>query len=136
MEFRLTENGIAMETGLRKLHISLDEAHGFRPFQLMIGSLAGCSILVLKNVLQKMRISFNDITVQADVERNEAKANRIEKIQLHFIIKGNDLPKEKVARALNLARKNCAMVQSVEGSIDVKETYEIVEGKERVDGES
>jgi putative redox protein len=64
--------------------------------------------------------------VTAEVERNEEKANRIEKIHLHFVITGDNLREEKVIKAIEATRKNCPMVQSVQDSIEITETFELV----------
>uniref|UniRef100_UPI0036F2BBDD OsmC family protein n=1 Tax=Numidum massiliense TaxID=1522315 RepID=UPI0036F2BBDD len=122
----MKENGFVTETGFGELAISGDEAYGFRPFQLMAASIAGCSAGVLRKVLEKMRLSVSDIHVSVDVARNEAEANRIEKIHLHFVVKGEQLKQEKVVKAMEVAKKNCAMVQSVSGRIVVTETCEVV----------
>lgn len=127
MELKKEERGFVTETAYGSLHVSSDEQQGFRPFQLMATSVAGCSAIVLNKVMAKMRMPCDDIKVSVQVERNEAEANRIERIQLHFVICGQNLKKDKVERAMALARKNCPMVQSVKNSIDVTETFEIVE---------
>ncbi|KOO41078.1 OsmC family protein [Priestia koreensis] len=125
MEFKMKEVGFTTDLEYGELHVAGDEAHGFRPFQLMVSSIAVCSGGVLRTILKKKRIAIDDITIQANVERNEAKANRIEKIHLHYVITGNDLPEEKIAQSIELARKNCPMVQSVINSIEVEETFEL-----------
>ena len=99
----------------------------FRPYALLVSSIAGCSGGVLKQVLTKMRIAFDNIAITADVKRNPDIANRVEEIKLHFTIFGKDLPEKKVEKALELSSKNCSMVQSVKGSINVIETFEIKE---------
>ncbi|WP_041088031.1 OsmC family protein [Jeotgalibacillus soli] len=126
MEFTMREGGFSTEFAYGKLDISGNEEYGFRPYQLLVSSVAVCSGGVLRKVLEKMRLSFEDIKLTADVERNPDVADRIEKIHLHFIIKAEDLDEGKVKKALELTRKNCSMVQSVIGSIDVTESFEII----------
>ncbi|MHA6252732.1 OsmC family protein [Oceanobacillus sp. CAU 1775] len=126
MDFKMKENGFSMLTEYGELSISPDEEHGFRPFQLMVASIVGCSSTVLRKVLTKMRLDFKDIEVSACMERNEAKANRIEKLHLHFVIKGENLPQGKIEKAGAIARKNCGMIQSVQSSIHVTESFEII----------
>lgn len=127
MDFKMKEHGFTTPTEFGKLTISPDNEYGFRPFQLMVASIAGCSANALKLVLTKMRIDFEDITVSAEAERNEEKANRIEKIHLHFVIKGENLRQEKIEKAGAVARNNCGMIQSVQESILVTESFEIVQ---------
>lgn|SRR5690625_2747898 len=125
MELKMTEKGFVTQTAFGELHISPEDEHGYRPYQLMVASVASCSASVLRQVLTKMRLNFHDIRVKARVERNEARANRLESIHLHFVIDGEGLRQERVERALALARKNCSMIQSVENSIHITESFEI-----------
>lgn len=125
MEFFMKEVGFKTTFEYGELHVAGDEAYGFRPFQLMVSSIVVCSGGVLRKVFDKKRMVYDDITIHAEVERNEAKANRIEKIHLHYIISGKDLDPEKIQKCLELARKNCPMVQSVEGSIAITESFEL-----------
>src|SRR5690625_116402 len=99
INFKMNEHGYKMRTEFGDLNISPDSDYGFRPFQLMVASIAGCSSTALRIVLTKMRIDFKDIKVSAEVERNEAKANRIEKIHLHYAIKGENLLQDKIEKA-------------------------------------
>lgn len=108
-----------------KLYISGQEEHGFRPFQLMVTSIAVCSASVLRQVMEKQRMKVTDISVTADVTRDEAKANRISAIALHYCISGEELVEKRVEKAVSLAAKNCPMAQTVEGSVNITETFEI-----------
>lgn len=107
------------------LDISGDAEFGFRPFQLLVSSVAVCSGGVLRKVLERMRLSYENIDVKAKVTRDEKEANKITDIHLHFIIIGNNLSEEKVKKALAVTRKNCSMVQSVIESINITESFEI-----------
>src|SRR5690554_215982 len=128
MNFKMIESGAfeaEMEYG--KINISGNSEIGFRPYQLLVSSIAGCSGGVLKKILEKKRIAFDTILIEADVERNEAEVNRVTRIDLHFIVYGKDLNLSQVQKSLDLAAKNCSMVESVKGSIEVVETIEVRE---------
>lgn len=112
------------ESGLIK--ISSNEEKGFRPYQLMVSSLVGCSGLVLRRVCEKMRMPLESLEIEVlEVVRNEEEANRIDKVHIHFKLKGSTLVESKMPRVMELTKKNCSMVQSVEKSIQVIESYEI-----------
>ncbi|MGD7046086.1 OsmC family protein [Jeotgalibacillus proteolyticus] len=125
MNFTMKENGFTTDLPYGMLDVSGNEEHGYRPYQLLTASIAVCSGGVLRSVLNKMRLSFEDIAIETEVERNEQEANRVEKIHMHFKITGSDLDEKKVHKAMELTRKNCSMVQSVLGSIEITETFEI-----------
>jgi putative redox protein len=125
MKFKMREVGFETDLEYGTLHISGDAEYGFRPFQLLVSSVAVCSGGVLRKVLERMRLTFDDIEVQAEVKRDEKEANKVTDIHLHFVITGKGLSEEKVEKALVVTRKNCSMVQSVKDSINVTETFEI-----------
>ncbi|ESU32275.1 osmotically inducible protein C [Bacillus sp. 17376] len=128
MEFKMKPDvGFFTEVGFGRLDVAGDEQYGFRPYQLLVSSVAVCSGGVLRKVLEKMRMDIKDIHIQADAERVEEEANRVSKITVHFRIAGNNLDEKKIEKAMVLTRKNCSMVQSVIGSIEVEETFEIVQ---------
>src|SRR5699024_4553314 len=125
MEFTMQDHGYEVELDFRNLMISSDETKGVRPYVLLVSSVAGCSGMVLRKMLNKMRISFDDIAMSADVKRNPEEADRVEEIKLHFVITGKEISEKKMKRAMELTHKNCSMIQSVKDSIRIVETYEI-----------
>jgi uncharacterized OsmC-like protein len=122
----MKENGFITQFEYGELHISGDAEYGFRPYQLLVSAVAVCSGGVLRKILQKQRVSFSDISIKVEVTRNEEEPQEITAIHVHFIITGTDLKETKIEKALHLTRKNCSMVQSVQDSIDIKETFELV----------
>lgn len=118
-----------METSLPfgKLHISPNEEVGFRPFQLMVASIASCSGSVFHKILGKQKMDYESLSIEAEVDRNEAEANRIEKITLHFTMSGKDLNEKKLQRNLEISRKHCSMIQSVQDSIEIEEKLTVTQ---------
>jgi len=125
MKFYFKENNVQTELEYGELVISGNEEYGFRPFQLMVSSIVSCSGSVFKQILSKQRIELESLEITADVKRNPEEANRIEQIDLTFIVKGSALNQVKLDKSLAIARKNCAMVRSVEGSIEINEVIQI-----------
>ncbi|MDE5415295.1 OsmC family protein [Alkalihalobacterium chitinilyticum] len=128
MEFIMKENGFTANFEYGTLHISGNEEFGFRPYQLLVSSIAVCSGGVLRKVLEKKRIVYKDVKVTADVTRNPEGAQEIQKVHMHFIITGSNISEEKIEKSLAVTRKNCSMVQSVKDSIEITESFEIIEG--------
>lgn len=126
MKITFEENNMTTELPYGDLNISADEEYGFRPFQLMVASIAGCSLSVFKKVLMKQRIDVEDVSVSVTVERNEAEANRIEQMDLTFSIKGKNLKEERLKKSLDTASNNCPMVRSVEDSIRIVKHLDIL----------
>lgn len=130
MEFKMKDVGFYTETSYGRLDVAGDEAFGFRPYQLLVASVAVCSGGVLRKVLEKMRMTIEDIHISTEVERNKDEADRVEVIKVHFTIKGENLDEKKIQKAMELTKKNCSMVQSVIGKIDIIETFEIASIRE------
>lgn len=128
MEFNMKKDvGFYADLDYGRLDVAGDEQYGFRPYQLLVSSVAVCSGGVLRKILAKMRLDVRDIHIKAETERNQEMADRIEKISVHFTITGKNLSHTKIEKAMELTKKNCSMVQSVVGSIEVLETFEIIE---------
>lgn len=125
----MKEKGFQAELEYDVLNVSADENFGFRPYQLLISSIVGCSGGVFRKILEKKRLAYEDITISANVKRNPEIANRIEEIHLVYTIIAEDLEPSKIEKALELTRKNCAMIQSVQDSIVITEEFEIKQSK-------
>jgi uncharacterized OsmC-like protein len=115
--------GFTIDLPYGELHISSDDQFGFRPYQLLVSSVAACSGSTLRKILNKQRIQIDDMRVVADVTKNDEGAQEIEKIHMHFDIFGPELDVKKIEKALELTRKYCSMVQSVNKNIDITESY-------------
>ncbi|PYZ96892.1 osmotically inducible protein C [Alteribacter lacisalsi] len=126
MKFTMKDQAFETETAYGKLTVSGNEDYGFRPFQLMVSSIAVCSGGVLRKVMEKQRMTVHDIEIEADVEREPSEANRLTKISIHYTIKGDNLSEARVEKAVHLASKNCPMARTVEGSVEIKETFTLV----------
>ena len=128
MKFELGQTGaFEVEFDYGKLNISSNTVIGYRPVHLLVSSIAGCSGGLLKKVLEKKRIAFDTIHIDADVERNEEEVNRVTKIALHYTVFGKNLNSAQVQKSLGVAAKNCSMIESVKGAIEVVETVEVKE---------
>ncbi|WOV86623.1 OsmC family protein [Sporosarcina oncorhynchi] len=127
MKFEMTENGFQTETSYGTLQISGNDEFGFRPYQLLVSSIAVCSGGVMRKILERKRIPAKNITIDIkEVYRNEEKASRVERIHMHFIIEGIELSNVQMDKIMEVTANNCSMVQSVKDSIEVIETYEFV----------
>ncbi|WP_026703359.1 OsmC family protein [Salibacterium aidingense] len=125
MEFVMQEHGFSTETEFGSLQICGEEEYGYRPYQLLVSSIAVCSGGVLRKIMEKRRQTVHDIRIQAEVTRSGKGANEVQKIHLHFLVAADHINESKMEKNMEWTRKNCSMVQSVKDSIEVKETFEI-----------
>lgn len=95
----MTENGFESALDFGTLTISSDETKGFRPYQLLVSSLVGCSGGVLRKVCEKMRMPVEEMEIDVlEVIRNPEEASRLEKVHIHFKLKGSNLNSTKMER--------------------------------------
>lgn len=125
MKYQMMEVGFKTNLKFGELHIAGDDEFGFRPYQLLVSSIVGCSGGVLRTILQKKRIEIEDMKVTTDVIRNDKNANIIEKIHIHYEMKGQNLDEKKIEHAIEIAKRNCPMVQAVKNNIEITETFSI-----------
>ncbi|MCQ6281226.1 OsmC family protein [Bacillus sp. EB600] len=124
------ENGVTnLNTKYGALAVSSDPSQGYKPIELLVSSIVGCSGGILSKVLEKKRIKVNTIRIKTNVERNEQEANKVTRINLHYIIEGENISKEQIRKSLKVTFKNCAMIQTVKGCISINESFEIINFK-------
>ncbi|MBS4174486.1 OsmC family protein [Bacillus sp. FJAT-49736] len=119
------ENGkVTSVTEFGTLSISPNSEQGYRPFELFISSLVGCSTPILANILVKRKVSFEHISISVYAVRNPEIANRIEQICMVAEVESNTKMSDELAEKMaDLVIKNCGMMQSVVQSIDI--SYQI-----------
>lgn len=121
MEFTYYNDKIIGQLEYGFLPVSPNSEMGYRPFELFVSSLVGCSTTLLANILLKKRIQYNRIDIDVCAIRNSEKANRIEQLTLLASVQSEEQIEQGQAQKLaSLVQKNCGMIQSVIGSIDVQ----------------
>jgi putative redox protein len=121
MEFTYYNDKIIGQLEYGFLPISPNSELGYRAFELFVSSLAGCSTTLLENILTKKRIQYNRIDLTVYGVRNPEAANRIEQLSFTAAVQSQDqMNQEQAEKLASLVVKNCGMIQSVIGSIEVR----------------
>ncbi|MCC5923708.1 MAG: OsmC family protein [Crocinitomicaceae bacterium] len=86
------------------------EAKGFRPMELLAGSLSACSSIDVLNILYKQKLKPSFFEVHTIAKRRDGEVPAIfENIHLEFRV-SDDIPEDKVARAIQLSvEKYCSV---------------------------
>lgn len=102
------------------------EGSGFRPMEMLLVGLGGCSGIDMVNVLTKQKEPLNDIKIQIKANRKIDEMPPIfDVINIHFDLYG-DLNAQKVERALELTfEKYCSVSNILERSATIKFSYAI-----------
>lgn len=126
MHMKLTVKPNEITTDLPYDKLQIGKENGYTPLDLLIASIAGCSSIVLRTILEKKRITYNEFTIATEIVRSEILPKPVEGIHLHYKIKAKGITQEQLEKALELAVKNCTIVQSVKDSIKITETIELI----------
>lgn len=117
-----SKHGILMDVG-EKVG---GEDTGVRPGELVLIALGGCTAVDVASLLNKMRISFDDIEVIVNGEAVPEHPKYWTRIEMKYIVRGKDIPEDKVKRAIELSQeKYCSVSESLRRNVAVEHTYEI-----------
>jgi putative redox protein len=98
------------------------------PSQLMLLGLAGCTGMDVVSILEKKRQKISDIEIMVIGHQPDEYPKPYHKIQLHFVVKGEDLDPQAVARAIQLSEeKYCVVGQTLQTEVEIKTSFKIEE---------
>ncbi len=99
---------------------------GFRPMQLLLASLGGCSSIDVINILKKQKQDVKDIKITVNGEREkDVVPSLFTDIHVHFQLVGN-LDEDKVKRAIDLSvNKYCSVWKTLEQTAKITHSYEV-----------
>ncbi|MEN8169763.1 MAG: OsmC family protein [Pseudomonadota bacterium] len=103
---------------------------GVRPMEMMLLGMGGCTNFDVIHILKKQRQDVTDCVAEIEAERAESEPKVFTKIHVHFVVKGNDLNQNKVAKAIELsAQKYCsASIMLGNAGVAISHDFEIAEG--------
>lgn len=100
---------------------------GFRPMEMLLLGLGGCSAFDVVMILKRGRERVTDCVVEIAAERADTDPKVFTKIALHYVVTGHDLDPKKVERAINLsADKYCSASAIMSKTAQITHTVEIV----------
>lgn len=101
---------------------------GFRPMEMLLLGLGGCSAFDVMMILKRGREKVTDCVVELDGERATTDPKVFTKISLRYIITGHALDRKKVERAVSLsAEKYCSASAMMAKTATIEHSIEIVE---------
>jgi putative redox protein len=103
---------------------------GFRPMELILTGLIGCTAMDVISILMKKRQDVTGFRVTADAEQAESHPHVFTKIHIHYIVEGQNIDPKAVERAMELSETRYCPAQAMLSVIVPMElTYEIVEAE-------
>jgi putative redox protein len=119
-------------------HVTLDAAEhgggqnlGFRPMELLLVGLAGCTGMDVISILRKKRQDVTGYEVQVRGVRAEDHPMVFVEITVEHVVTGHSLQPEAVARAIALSEERYCGAGAMLGKVaHLTHTYRIVEAAE------
>ena len=104
------------------------EDDGFRPLELILVSLAGCTGMDVISILKKKRQDITGFDVRVDAERAETHPKVFTAITVHYDVRGKNIDPKAVERAIELSEASyCPAQAMLVKSVPIKHTFTITE---------
>lgn len=108
------------------------ENKGPRPKPLMLLSLAGCTAMDVISILRKMRVEPDDFSVEVQADQTNEHPKHYHKMHVIYSFKGEELPYDKLKKAVNLSEERYCGVsavyrKAVEMTSDIMVNGEVIE---------
>jgi len=104
------------------------EGDGFRPVELPLLGLAGCTGMDAVEILEKMREPVEALEVTVTSKKKEGYPAEYDGIHIEYEFKGKGLSRDKVERAVRLSEeKYCTVGRALRKATEVTHTITIVE---------
>jgi putative redox protein len=101
---------------------------GFRPMELMLISLAGCTAMDVISILRKKRQEVTALEVRVEAERAEEHPRVFTEVVVTYVVHGVSVDPKAVARAIELSEtKYCPAQAMLRKATSIRHTYEIIE---------
>jgi putative redox protein len=71
------KSGNAFDSFQKEAKIEIDSNGGFNPKALLLSGLAACTGIDLVSLLEKMRVPFADLTIEAETSQTEPARRKI-----------------------------------------------------------
>jgi len=113
-------NNMSFETEMNGHKIVIDadsdvggDDLGPRPKPFMLASLGGCTGMDVVSILKKMRVEIKSLNVKVEGSLTEEHPRHFYKMHVIYEIEGEDLPMDKVKKAVSLSEDRYCGVSAV-----------------------
>jgi len=105
------------------------ENDGFRPTELLLVGLAGCTAMDVISILTKKRAAVSSFEVRTHGERAEEPPRPFTSFTVEYIVRGKSIDHADVERAVELSEtKYCSVMATLRGAGPVTRTITVLEG--------
>lgn len=118
------KTGHAFDSYQNNSKIEIESGAGFGPKALLLTGLAGCSGIDVVDLLEKMRVPFTDLVIDAEAEQTDEHPRVFKTIHLTYRIKTEEENRDKIKKAIDLSlEKYCGVAAMLKKNSNI--LYEI-----------
>ncbi len=101
---------------------------GFRPMELMLVGVAGCTGMDVISILEKKRQAVTGFEVNVRGERATEHPKVFTDIEIEYVVYGHNVDPVAVARSIELSTtKYCSAINTLIKAVPIRHTFRIVE---------
>ena len=101
---------------------------GFRPLELLLVGLGGCTSMDVVSILRKKRQDVSGFEVQLHADQAKEHPHVFTDITINYVIRGRGIDPKAVERAIELsATKYCSAQAMLDKAAAITSSYEIIE---------
>jgi putative redox protein len=102
---------------------------GFRPMELLLVGLGGCSGMDVISILRKKRQPVTGLEINIQGKKAENHPHVYEEVHIEYVVKGPEVEKQAVERAICLSLdKYCSVGATLAKAGTITHSYKIVQG--------
>ncbi|HZU13309.1 MAG TPA: OsmC family protein [Chloroflexota bacterium] len=118
------EDGVAIHLDSSNEHGG--EGNGFRPMELLLAGLGGCTAMDVLSILRKKRQKVTGYRVEVSGRQREEYPRVFTHIAIKHVITGQDVSDEAVRRAIDLSEgKYCPAYAMLKDAAEITTDFEI-----------
>ena len=104
------------------------EESGFKPTELLLFGIAGCTGIDVVGILRKQRQDLSSLEIEVIGHQPDTFPKPFTRIEVKFTAKGKGLSADKLSKAIELSEsKYCTLSQTVKNAGEVVTSFEILE---------
>ncbi|WP_179957561.1 OsmC family protein [Exilibacterium tricleocarpae] len=101
---------------------------GFRPMELVLAGVAGCSAFGVVSALQEMDTEFSNLAINIEGKRQSEPPAIFTEIHLHFVLYGKLSKDTFYTTVEDILNNSCSAIAQIENSTDVNFSCEVKTG--------
>ena len=112
----------------------VDGVSGVSPMELLLSGLAGCTGVDVVHILGRMRLPLDDFRVTVRAKRADDHPKVYTKIEISYLLWGQDLTAKAVEQAIALSEKKYCSASAMLGkTAKIRSTYRILAPGETIE---